>query len=1458
MWLKWLGLSIVFLIALLQVLSWAFLDSFLENALKTRVLQDSQGRYALENLQVDTDVIRGNITLRNVHLRVQSLGSRKISLANDTVPGLRNAFFSEISFSGINALAIYRRKRLHLAQVYVHRPLLELWNQSHASQPGEEQKPPPAPFTLLPDFLQSLSISEILVKEGEVRFLNQEGTHAIKNIDLQINSFRLDSLADAWAKVIPGVVIELGENDYSFLFPNSGSLTQSKSLSYHTRTRVLQIQGLQHAPDYGQAGTGTATPMRVELAVEEIDIGGLDWSELLSRTVQKVEYLTVTEPQVRLFSAQKPSGDKPSGKRAVPPILQGVLIDRIEVRNGDLTWFRGLQDSVGDATARQIDVDARRVSLDSLLAGEAGKWIRQSQVAVKIGTYRLAMPLRGYLLTGKTLDYAADKDQLLTKEVSWVPLRKVMGPSQSSAISEMHIPEVEIHGWDPTTMGTNRARKWSQVVLRDPTILVSGLMEPQEKPDRRQNRAWQIEHFQIENGTITTDESAPGEAGRHEFAATQVNLNAQHLDIGAAVRHAGLMQVDARTLHYDFQIDSYRYLAPDSSFQLELGNVVVSDRDSLIQGTTAHLRIAPDPVSASDTTGLQYLSAAVADWQLAGFRPLELLRNRQLQASRLTLRTPDLRVESTAAKRVTLDSVLDRKSDWKILYPLIKDNLTAIVLGELEIESGHLLTLRTKAGEVGRMEFPEYDLRLGDIRIDSARQVDHDKPFYFSDIFFALKDYTIAFGDSIHQLSVGKMGISSLAQLVYFSDIELRRDSLVLERPRLAKLPNLYQARIPLITLEQVDLFESIKTRRLEVAEIYIHGPAGQLNSFPEFQEAIIDSLDSYEGFERPDLYDPISGLLDALVVKKFRLSEGTFFLNNQSESAENGFTARNISVDIQNFVIDSAAQRRTDRYFYADSMNVGINVRDYTFMTPDSAYMLTVGNIGVMSATEQIYADSIYLLPRLEQIQPDDSSTARLKVFVPRVALEGMNIKKAYFDKKITARKLEIQRPELTQYGGESNTALTWNRDSLHKKLYETLLKNYQSIRLAEIDLKGGKWKQIHTNRGDSTLRATYTGLFAQARDFALDEDVAHQNPPMLFANNWSLGARNYRVRTADSLYFFEVKKATLETGFRELRLDTVRLIPRYPRYEFAAQKGEWVDRVDLQIRKMLMERLDVDSLLFGQRLIAGRLDVSGLRVSVFKDKRLTEPEELNPPLLVDQLRQIPIPVHVDTLNVANSFVEYAEQVPEAEGPGVFQLTNLSARIHPFSNDPTVLRSNTIMYISSRSRVMDSGIMRLRFQYPLNDPAGRFHFEGEIDSMDLVDFNPMIANTAFFQVNSGQLRQMYFYIDADRQLARGKMRFFYNDLNITFLGNKKKDDDNAMDPRRFASFLANAFVVKSDNPTRRFLRVGKIYFERNERRSIFNYWAHAALSGVKASIGATKGKDKDKTAGWSRFQNAN
>jgi hypothetical protein len=80
-------------------------------------------------------------------------------------------------------------------------------------------------------------------------------------------------------------------------------------------------------------------------------------------------------------------------------------------------------------------------------------------------------------------------------------------------------------------------------------------------------------------------------------------------------------------------------------------------------------------------------------------------------------------------------------------------------------------------------------------------------------------------------------------------------------------------------------------------------------------------------------------------------------------------------------------------------------------------------------------------------------------------------------------------------------------------------------------------------------------------------------------------------------------------------------------------------------------------------------------------------------------------------------------------------------------------------------------------------------------------------------------------------------MRMYYDDLRVSVI-NRKRGNQKGLE-----SFFANSFVVRAKNPTRRFLRVGEIEYERDPRRSIFRYWYKSLLTGIQSSVGLRKGK---------------
>lgn len=1456
-WLKKLILSVLLGIIVLQLLAWTCMDPLLEKAIRNRVDRQSKGKFVVETLTVDSDVLKGDISLTNLIIRT------------DTHPGRDpiHVHIPHLELSGINAFDIYADRELVLNRIDIQDAVIELGKPvSDADSPGDSLGKKLQPADLIKGFVSAIRIAEINIENTEVRIaeghpLLPRGLH-LKEISLSTNDWEVDSLTDSWDELLAKVEINIGDNDLSFLLPGDENHLHAGSFTFSAEKEELTLRKIAWFPRADTGGNKSHNEPQLEVHLDELNVRGFSPSSWMDKEEIVLGQVHIKQPDIRIFGSRQFPKKKPVLR---PDSISGAYFPRISIKNwaieeGDFVWYSGLSDSIGQMQFRKFAIEGEGLNLKKGLPRQLIQQIINSHFVARMEHFTLSIPGNDLWVNGDAFSYASKTGRLNASVLNVANLKSPGRSGQNSLdIGDLKLGAVLVEGLFPGELWGNETLHLDRLVLDGPEwVLGKNIFEPLARRKGHKGRGLEIGEIKVRSGKIrTADTTRVGlRAGQIQFSSNLESVNIEGLRIGDVRDREQILPLGIKGMEVVMDIQSCRYLAPDSSYLLHANSFRMKSLDSLIQGDTLRLETFPFGIRSTDTLGTQHLQAIIPGWELMGLRPVELLKNRKLLAKRLTLRQPDVQMNSYPPKPIPLDSVLEHRQAGKSIYPLIKQVLTHVSLKELEIESGYYLDVRHREADTRRIELPAFDLRLGDIQIDSVRHADPSVPSYFKEIFFALRDYSIPFGDGIHTVRINKMGISSLARLIYFAGIDLSYDVSGMENIRSAQLPNLYKGTIPLISLEEVNPFTLLTERKLEVGEVFIHAPDFELNSFPEFQEAIIDSIDALEDFERPDLYGPISGLLDELVVGRFFLGNGAFKFNNQNDIAENAFTARNITVDIQNFVIDSTAEARTDRYFYADSMNVGINISDYSFMTPDSAYRIQVGNIGATASTEQVYADSIYLTPLADRNL--DSAGVKWGVFIPKVVLEGMDIQKAYFEEEIEARKLEIRRPLLTQYRfGEADSQQSLpSREEMHRQLFQAITKSWKSVLLQEVELKSGELKQIQTDQ-DSLLTASFPRLFAKGQDFKVDSLRPDSIGALFFARNWTVGMRDYDLATADSMYNVRIKELRLLTGRQEAFVDSIRLIPRYPQYEFSQKKGEWIDRMDVQLGQIHARGIDVERLLFRQEVRIGNVDLAGLRMKVFKDKRLPEPEILAPEMLRESIRKLPFYVRLDTVKLTDSFLEYAEHVPEADEPGYFQMDELSVTAYPISNDSQIIQNNVTMNLNLQARLMGAGRIRMYFHLPMGDPDESFRFEGDIDSMDLAVVNPMITHTAFLKVNSGKLNHIYFWVEADKETARGKMRFYYNDLNVAFLrDNRKKNEER--DPRRFASFLANAFVVKSDNPTRRFLRVGKIYAARNPRRSVFNYWANATLSGIKASIGANNDKDKDKTAGWARLKKGN
>jgi len=87
---------------------------------------------------------------------------------------------------------------------------------------------------------------------------------------------------------------------------------------------------------------------------------------------------------------------------------------------------------------------------------------------------------------------------------------------------------------------------------------------------------------------------------------------------------------------------------------------------------------------------------------------------------------------------------------------------------------------------------------------------------------------------------------------------------------------------------------------------------------------------------------------------------------------------------------------------------------------------------------------------------------------------------------------------------------------------------------------------------------------------------------------------------------------------------------------------------------------------------------------------------------------------------------------------------------------------------------------------------------------------------------------------------------------------NEKGVFEPQVERRGLLSILANLFVVKTSNPGRKYLRVGRISYKHEQNKGFIAHWVNAVTEGLKSSVGIEGKEEKDKSASWfQRFREA-
>jgi hypothetical protein len=136
------------------------------------------------------------------------------------------------------------------------------------------------------------------------------------------------------------------------------------------------------------------------------------------------------------------------------------------------------------------------------------------------------------------------------------------------------------------------------------------------------------------------------------------------------------------------------------------------------------------------------------------------------------------------------------------------------------------------------------------------------------------------------------------------------------------------------------------------------------------------------------------------------------------------------------------------------------------------------------------------------------------------------------------------------------------------------------------------------------------------------------------------------------------------------------------------------------------------------------------------------------------------------------------------------------------------------------------------------------FSVTGSASSFNMRIFNPVLEPLALISIRSGRVNRFDFNFSANQRSASGELYFGYDNLKIGVL--EMKDGNTRESP--FTSFLANSLLLRNKNPRGKEFLPEEILFNRDQKRSVLNYWWKSVFSGVKNTLGLKDNKQEEQS----------
>jgi hypothetical protein len=268
--------------------------------------------------------------------------------------------------------------------------------------------------------------------------------------------------------------------------------------------------------------------------------------------------------------------------------------------------------------------------------------------------------------------------------------------------------------------------------------------------------------------------------------------------------------------------------------------------------------------------------------------------------------------------------------------------------------------------------------------------------------------------NGLYRLSIEEINPDVITSVVDVKNAVIDIDSAALKRlDSLKLLPDeLFKFKFTSLHIDGFGIADLLNKKNMTIHSIYVKGPV--IETYHHHRKYNIANSRKADSLT---LYQRLEGTIKKIGIDKITIEHGTF--NNHNLDDGNNVTHfNNITVNMQDVLVDSSTQYDKSRYLFAK--HAKLRAANYSVLTSDKKYLFKAGKIEVSGERHNMIAENVEFEPyggikAFESKQPTRIAIYHIKV--PRVELKDVHWWSMINRSEYKANILELYQPVVTAF---------------------------------------------------------------------------------------------------------------------------------------------------------------------------------------------------------------------------------------------------------------------------------------------------------------------------------------------------------------------------------------------------------------------------------------------------------